>query len=345
VVRRLTLFAVSLTIAVCACTPSAFAWSNGPSADGQAGYGYGTHDWILEHAIELAGEQGAWVDVEEALWHTADPDYYKTNSDLHLFRDFGKSRGGPQAVADLYYEAAQAIKGDDSYTASAKLGVLSHYYADMLVPFHTTYDAIDHPALHIDYEREVDMSHRGFEDPAGWISEAQPQPVADVRARAVAAAQFSFGRYDSLLDVYSRYHTVRGDSTVDALTGELLSRAVNDLADIVRTLPTGEGASAPPAKITATVSNKRPAAGHKVCTYAKCFDADGRTLKGVRVEFYWPRADGGLQRVSAYTDSTGVAHSWYTISGSLASGTKLTVKTVARSSGATTSSGKTLVVR
>ena len=55
--RRGTLLIVSLVLALCCGATLAMAWSNGPAdSSGKAGYGYGTHDWILEHAIDLLGE-------------------------------------------------------------------------------------------------------------------------------------------------------------------------------------------------------------------------------------------------------------------------------------------------
>ena len=343
--RRLTMLAASVLVALCAGVPSASAWSNGPAASGRSGYGYGTHDWILEHAIELAGKDADWVEVDKALWHSNDPDYYGTNSDWHLFRNTGKSRGGPQAVADLYFGAAQALEDDDPETASKNLGVLSHYYADMLVPFHTTYDAISHPTMHANYEHAVDEYHRNYQGGSSWVNPAGKRPITDIRARTVSAGKFSRGKYATLLSSYGRDPRVKGNHTVDGITEDLMSRAINDLADVIRTLPTAEGASAPPHKIVASLSNKSPARGRKVCAYAKCTDEDGRILEGVRVDFYWPTSGGGTAKASAYTDSAGVAHNWRTMSMSFPVGKKLNVKAVARSSGQSTSASRSLAVR
>lgn len=343
--RRLTILIVSLLLALGANASAALGWSNGPAADGKAGYGYGTHDWILEHAIEIAGSDAEWVDADTAMWHTNDPDYFRTNSDWHLFRNTGKSRGGPQAVADHYYAAVVALQEDDPDTASRELGLLSHYYADMLVPFHTTYDAISHPALHTEYELAVDEHHRRFSEASYWVDEAEARPVTDVRERAISAAKFSRGKYSTLLYSFARNSDVRENRTVDNITGELMSRAINDLADIIRAAPSGDGVSSSPAKLVASVSNSRPIRGRKVCAYAKCTDSNGRILEGIRVDFYWPKAGGGTTKVSAYTDSKGIAHNWRTMSTSLPVGKKLTVKAVARSSGDSISASRSLALR
>ncbi len=49
--------------------------------------GYGTHDWVLDNAIRMAGEKGEWVDSRTALLASDDPDSYGTNNYYHLFRD------------------------------------------------------------------------------------------------------------------------------------------------------------------------------------------------------------------------------------------------------------------
>ena len=141
---------------ICACTmlgcllaaPAAFGWCNGPPTDGE-GNGYGTHDWLLEQALRVARQSdpaaGDWIDWEAARLATDDPDTLATNTSWHLFRDLGKSRGGPQKIADLYYESAVALRAGNARGASEKLGVLAHYYGDIVQPFHTTWAALDYP--------------------------------------------------------------------------------------------------------------------------------------------------------------------------------------------------------
>jgi len=332
-VRRLTILISLLLAALVTGVPSANAWPNGPASGGKAGYGYGTHDWILEHAIVLAGDDADWVEVDTALWHTNDPDYLHTSSDFHLFREKGRSRGGPQKVADLYYDAFRSLSADDRKTASIKLGVLSHYYADMLVPFHTTYDAIDRPKTHFAYERSVDAYQRRYADPRRWIVKRGPKHVEDVRARAVSAARYSRTRYGRLLTALRRNPRIASNHTVDTITRELLSRAVNDLADVIRALPSGEGTSSPPATMTVSLSNPRPSRGRKVCAYAACADQKGRPVEGVRVDFLWSVGSKAPVKASAYTDEAGIAYKWRAIEKDAAGGTACSVNAVARSSG------------
>jgi hypothetical protein len=356
-IRRTVLLAISCVLALSLGVTSAVAWCNGPAplaTPRLAGFGYGTHDWILDHAINQAGTEGDWVDVKTALWHTNDPDYYDINRDLHLFRDTGLSRGGPQAVADQYYIAAEALRRGDKATASKALGVLSHYYTDCMQPYHTTYDAMKYNGAHSYYERAVDKYNRHYGEGTFWLSGAPAQPVTDVRQRAVYASKFSRARYAKLRSAlqHDPDASVRKNSTVNDVTGDILSRGVNDLADIIRTLSAVHneaqglasaisttpalGTSAPPARISTYMSNPKPHRGRKVCAYAKCYDAKGQIIEGARVYFYWPKAGGSTFKVAAYTNQFGVAHSWRPTSGLAIR--KHRVKAVSNSSGASRTS-------
>ena len=51
--------AVLLACAGLATLPSqALAWANRPNERN----GFGTHDWVLDNALRIAGEEGDWVD-------------------------------------------------------------------------------------------------------------------------------------------------------------------------------------------------------------------------------------------------------------------------------------------
>jgi hypothetical protein len=200
------------------------------------------------------------------------------------------------------------------------------------VPFHTTYDAIQHPAEHLDYELEVDSYTHHYSDAAGWIAQAAPVKVTDVRARAIQAAYFSRGKYTALRDAYSPGN-VRSSSTVNKITREVLSRAINDMADIIRSMSAAAGVSAPPAKVNTTITKHYPGRSRNICAYATCLDLKGRTLEGIRVDFYWPKSGGGTTKVTAYSDAHGVAHCWYTVPSNLPLMEKYAVKTSSTSGG------------
>ena len=163
--------------------------------------------------------------------------------------------------------------------------------------------------------------------------------VTDVRARAVKAAYYSRSKYSTLLNTYSPGN-VHSNDTVNKTTRELLSRAINDMADIIRSMPNASGVSRPPATLSTTMSKHYPGRSRKICAYASCLSSTGHPLQGIRITFYWPKSGGGTAKATAYSDAHGVAHNWYTVPRSLPLMRKYAVKT-ASSSGGLTHSGAT----
>jgi len=295
--------------------PSAIAWCNGP-ADSGVGNGYGTHDWILDRAMQVASETdeqaGAWIDRRVALRATDDPDTLDTNSDWHLFRDKGNSRGGPQKAASLYYEASQQLKAGDTEAASKNLGLLAHYYGDLVQPFHTTWAGHLHKPLHTLYEHDVDDLTGYTSQSAAWSVAAPPRPLKDVRARGVKAAKFARTRYTLLYKAYKRTHSVKKSKNPTAyrVTADVLARAVNDLAAIIIAMPQQTGYAQAPKKIVASLPKRYPGRGRMVCAYATCKDAEGHAIEGAAVVFSWPMPDGTTKKQIRWTDPRGVAHDW-----------------------------------
>jgi hypothetical protein len=313
--RRIATLCAAVVISCLLGAPSAFAWCNGPS-DGGVGNGYGTHDWILARAIEIAqdtdGQAGTWIDQRTALRATDDPDTYDTNSSWHLFRNKGNSRGGPQKVADLYYEISQQLKKGETAGASKNLGLLAHYYGDLVQPFHTTWDGHLHKSLHSLYEHDVDDLTGYTSQSPKWSVAVPARPIKDVRARGVAAAKFARARYKTLYKYYGAKHSVSKSKNpkVYKLTGEVLSRAVNDMADLIVGMPQGAGLALAPKKVSASLPKRYPGRGRMVCAYATCKDASGHAVEGAVVVFSWPMPDGSTKKQIRWTDPSGVAHDW-----------------------------------
>ncbi len=314
--RRMMVLALAVVMSLCFAVPSAFGWANGPDLDGDGlgDNGFGTHDWVLDNAIRFAGTGGDWIDTEAALLTSDDPDTLRTDSALHLFRDEGIGRGAPSAVADLYYQAVEAYKVGDIKKASECVGVMSHYYSDVLQPFHTEYDALSQEARHASYELAVDEFTRTSGSSSRWAVQRAYTPVTDVRAKLVSAAYYSRGKYPALIAALKTSSVVNKGVT-DTVTRDVLSRASNDLADIVRTIPTAAGVSKAPAKLNAShMSVYYPASTGKVCASTTCLDAAGKPIEGAVVTFVWP-LKAGNRTVKAYTNSAGYAYYWQTLDG------------------------------
>jgi len=332
--KTLTLCA-AVVLALGLGVSSAHAWGNGADQDGDGigDNGYGTHDWIIEHAIDLAGAEAGWVDVEAARLASDDPDSLKTSKYLHGFKEFGRGRGGPQAAADEYYKLIRAYNAGDYVTASRHLGVLSHYYSDICQPFHTKYDAVNRDALHTEYELDVHKLTDNYGESTGWITPRARYAVPDVRDKAVSAGKYSRSKYSELVSAFSKSHSV-SSGTPKAVTDLVLSRAVNDLADIVCAVDDGKGLAENPKDIKVTMSKYYPAQKSKVCAYAKVVDANGKPMEGVGVRLSWPLSNG-TETVTVYTEPDGVAHWWQNI-GPATMMKRRSVESRSHSSGTTT---------
>ena len=84
-----------------------------------------------------------------------------------------------------------------------------------------------------------------------------------------------------------------------------MSRASNDLADIVSAIPAGEGSGPCADHREASMLLYYPAQYQSNCVYAVCRDAAGKPLEGVGVRFSWKPE--GEESTVAYTNSSGVA--------------------------------------
>lgn len=334
--RRMIVLILTTLLALTVVAPAAFGWSNGPDVNG-VGNGFGMHDWILDNAINMAGTDGAWIDRQTALLASDDPDTLKTASEYHLFRDQGIGRGAPAIVADLYYKAVQAYRIGDTKKASEYVGVLSHYYGDILQPFHTDYRALAKDTVHVKYELAADSYTRKPGDKQSWCVPRAAVPVTDVRAKTVSAAYYSRSKYSALVTALGTSGNI--NSTASSITGAVLSRASNDLADIVRSIPvaaaTSKGIALPPAKMTHSgMSIYYPASTGKVRASTTCLNASGKPIEGAIVTFTWP-LKSGPKTVKAYTNSAGFAYYWQTLDG-LPLMRKATVRIAASAAGTST---------
>lgn len=310
--RRFFFASALFAFVLCLGAGSAYGWGNGGDLDGDGigDNGYGTHDWIIEHAITLAGSDADWVDMETARLASDDPDSLKTSKYLHGFKESGRGRGAPQAVADEYYKLMQDYQAGNYEGASLHLGRLSHYYSDILQPFHTKSDSVNREALHSEYEVDVSKVTNDYSDNTGWISARSRQSVSDVRQKTVSAAKYSRGKYTTLVKDFSKSHTVSG--TTKTITGQVLNRAVNDLADIICAVDDGKGLAQKPTDIKVYMSKYYPAQKTSVCAYAKAVDSKGKPIEGVGVTFTW-KLKSGTKTVTVYTEPDGVAHWWQNI--------------------------------
>ncbi len=301
--RAHLLVALTLTLVFGFAAP-AFGWANG----GDDGNGYGSHDWILDEALRLAGTSGSWVDRDTALLATDDPDSEGVSSVYHTFRETGTTRGGVHQVCYMYEKAVNAYKAGNRTLASKYLGQLSHYYSDICQPYHTAVAAIGEDTLHNAYELAVDDYQHQPGNVRSWITAVSRTSVSDMRARALSAAYYSRSQFPALHSAWGSSRSV-GNATVLSITKAVQSRAVNDLADVIAAIPTGQGVSDAPAEMTLTMFRTYCAQNANAIVNIVCTDAEGEPIEGVGISLSWRFASGTVETVAfSGADGTVSAH-------------------------------------
>ncbi len=339
---RLAAAGLALLLVFGGSVAPAAAWSNN-------GDGYGTHDWIMDQAFRLLTARGigwSWVDRTVALVASDDPDNIEVVADPsrsieHTYTGGGKRGGAIHRITEhyaamlrLYNEGRAAQLAGDSATATAKfreasynLGMLAHFYGDILQPYHTSRDAIGQDKTHLAYELLVDKSNHHPPDAPTWSvanTSWVVKDVLDVRVAALAAATYSRDRYLTLAANFSANDTSLS-SAANTVTREVLIRASGDLANLVASVPKGLGN--PPPVGTLTIKLRyRGVKANEVSERldGTVLDGAGKPIEGVRVDILWPMADGTTQVMPFWTDELGNGH----IYGIVASPTLMAHQTV-----------------
>jgi hypothetical protein len=210
-----------------ALPPEAAAWANGD----RGGNGFGTHDWVLVEADRLARAAGAgWLQLTVALPRTDDPDTLLHDSYHHVYDVSGDPYGdAPDRIAQLYDRAVKQLRRGSRRAASASFGLLAHYYADICNPLHT--DQMDlEERIHSGYEDAVEWRTDTRGERRGWV---RPDGVK-VRVSAVVAARAAAASGNVVYGRLVRQYAAHGfNAPVSTITRRGLSRAVNDLADLL----------------------------------------------------------------------------------------------------------------
>ena len=248
--RRLAAASLVALLAFVGAVAPAAGWSNNGDL-------YGSHDWILDQSLRLLAARGidtSWVNRTVALQSSDDPDTIEAAADPsreieHVYTAGGR-RGGAidritehyAAILRLWAKGHEAqLAGDataataDFRDASYNLGMLSHFYADILQPFHTSRDAIGQTTTHRAYELLVDhFQHHPTDSPSWSVANTSwvVKDMTNVRTAALAAATYSRVRYLDLAANFSASDTSLSP-TADQITREVMIRASGDLANLI----------------------------------------------------------------------------------------------------------------
>ena len=154
----------------------AYAWSNGGYSTDINNPVYGTHDFLLEKAINmLPSEMRSRINTVAASYGSEIPDcngnpycigdvashhvYYYTNRSV-------QADSGAVRAREEYNLAESYLKSGDTYNFSIHLGAMSHYISDVAVFGHTMGAVTDWGAEthHSDYETYVNNHLSSFSD-------------------------------------------------------------------------------------------------------------------------------------------------------------------------------------
>ena len=207
----------------------AAAWSNGVDGPNT----YGTHDWILDHALDALGRRADWVCRRAALRATDDPDTkdgidHASGTWWHVWDEWGETWGGaPEAVRVWFRRTQRRLDAGRECSASSALGIMSHFVADVAQPMHTDGSLDAEDRVHGPYESAVDSRSEVDDDVYAFefdgIDEARP------RARTTRVAHQAHRFYEVLVETYDQ----RGyNQRVGRITQRQLDRAANALADL-----------------------------------------------------------------------------------------------------------------
>ena len=206
----------------------AFGWANG--SDGPNSYG--THDWILDQALQAVGEGAEWVDVRVALRATDDPDTmddidHASGTWWHVYDEWGETYGGaPEAAATWFRRTQRRLESGDTRSASRALGILAHIVGDIANPMHTdSRDREDN--IHSPYESAVDTRLETYRFAYDGQGSARPF------ARTLTVARQAHRYYFDLIRAYDRHGY---NDEVHAITRRQLNRGANAMADLITSL-------------------------------------------------------------------------------------------------------------
>jgi hypothetical protein len=230
-----------------------FGWSNGGYSDDPSNPKYGTHDWIAEHALDWLPMEEKWFIVKNLaayLYGTELPDNGTVPNGIG---DTGKhhvyyfSNGSVQDDASAkrareeYDKAFELFKAGNLVNASLRLGIMTHYIADVAVFAHVMGNETDwgseNKTLHSSYENYVNARTNNYTDEFNEFLtfDGELTEISAYNATLMLAYDTTFDVDGDLTCVWMDQNYNWSDPTFKNRCGESLNLAVNLIADVLHT--------------------------------------------------------------------------------------------------------------
>jgi hypothetical protein len=186
---------------------------------------------VLVEADRLARAAGCgWLRLDLALPRTDDPDTRLHDFYHHVYDVWGDPYGNaPDRVAQLFARTVKLLRNGSRRAASATFGLLAHYYADICNPLHTDQTGLE-DRIHSSYEDAVEVRTDTRGEHRSWV---QPDGVKTRSSAAVAARSAAIRSHLFYGRLAHQYATHGFNNPVRSITRRCLSRAANDLADLL----------------------------------------------------------------------------------------------------------------
>lgn len=233
---------------------------------------YAAHANGTHHKLALDGlramtrsDAEAWTKVflkhvEKFLEGSKAPDNSFKDFKNHVLHVGEKYWGGaPDKVEEWYGKTVAALQARDWELAAYSAGVLSHYYTDPAMPFHTGQTEAEN-SMHRAVEWSINRSYDGLRKRGLELYPALTVPTHSgpkwLRETTCDAAEFSHRYYEKLI---AHYNLTRGvvrpeeglDPVARNFVAELLIYAATGFGQLMDRAITEAGGAAPPISLTA----------------------------------------------------------------------------------------------
>ncbi len=187
----------------------------------------------LPHEIKAAFEPYIDTITRESMT----PDFFLRdwpNHEWNIHRAPGDDTAAPARIRDLSLEITACLENPvpDMRCAAEKIGLLSHYLADINQPLHTDAYAEEESWIHFRYENDVYLDLYSNEADFDFSSHGITL-VNDVYEAVIESAGQANLYYQAIIDAYA---TAEGYENCRSLTRANYWRAVSDIVDIWTTL-------------------------------------------------------------------------------------------------------------